>query len=119
MQISDGFLSAARRGALPLLVWAAHFAFAYLLVALGCRAGLDALRIAGLPVMTWLLLLVSLAALAGLGWLGAVSAVEWRRTIDDRETLAGVRLAAAVLGWIGVFWTLLPILLLPLCKAAG
>ena len=119
MRISDGFVSGARQGALPLLVWAAHFAFSYLFVALGCIAGLDALRWLGLSLITWVLVTVSAAVLAWLAWVVVRSAHELRGAISHHDTMAGVRVAAATLAWLGVFWTTLPIVMLPACSSAG
>ena len=119
MHSPDHFFDGAWQGVWPLLVWASHFAFSYLLVALGCIAGLDAARWAGVPIITWILLSVSAAALVGLGWLAATSARGLRSAMPRHDTLAGVRAGAALLAWIGVLWTTLPIVVLPVCSATG
>jgi hypothetical protein len=120
MRRPDGFVYGARDGVLPLLVWAAHFAFAYLFVSLGCASGLGELRlVGGVSAMTCVLLLVSVAALAWLAWAGALSARALLETPAPRDTLVEVRLGATLLAFVGVLWTTLPILMLPPCHSGS
>lgn len=115
----DRFLAGARQGVLPLLIWAAHFFLAYAFVAIGCRAGLDDVRVAGMPAIMLVLLGVSVLAL---GWLVGlvVAAVGGRRRDGARHpTLVPVRLAAAVLALVGVLWTTVPMTWLPPCSGWG
>jgi len=116
MQRPDEFLYGARQGALPLLVWAAHFAFAYLFVALGCASSVGELRFIGVSAITWVLLAVSLAALAWLAWIAATTARALLSVPAPRDALAEMRLGAALLAGVGVLWTTLPIAMLPACR---
>ena len=50
--------------AAPMAVWAAHFVVVYSLAGLGCEQGWNVPRIAMLPSLRWILLLVTAAALA-------------------------------------------------------
>jgi hypothetical protein len=118
--MSDGalrfpFFAGVRAASAPLLLWALHFAFCYVVVAVGCTAvgrGADAapgdLRLAlvaatvlALALGMWLLLRACRASLAGAG-----------------DLLPRVRLACAALAFVAMLWTGLPLTLLPVCGTA-
>lgn len=108
--MQDHFFRQLMRGTLPLLVWAAHFTFCYLLAAAQCTPA--ALRADG-PNRV-LLGIATVAALAICLWLA------WR----ERGILADAKEAAlldwaaalgAVLAFVGILWTGMPILLVSGC----
>jgi hypothetical protein len=96
-------------GALPLLVWSAHFAFAYGLAAAQCTpAGLRP----GGPDRA-LLGIVTLAAIGACAWLAwRARGVPARR---DAGVLDWARLVLAVLALVAVAWTGVPLLLVAGC----
>ena len=98
----------------PLLLWALHFAFSYVVVAAGCTAILRGAPItpAGLHVV---LLAATVLALALGGWLLLRS---WQACIAGRgDLLPRVRCVCAAMAWIAILWTGLPLTLLPACTA--
>jgi hypothetical protein len=106
----DHFFRQLTRGTLPLLVWAAHFIFCYLLAAAQCTPA--AMR-AGGPDRV-LLGGVTLVALLVSGYLA------WReRGILRAGSAAGLLDWAAALGalmaFVAIVWTGLPILLVAGC----
>lgn len=108
----DHFWRQLTRGTLPLLVWAAHFTFCYLLAAAQCTPA--AMR-AGGPDRV-LLGGVSVVALVVCGWL------VWRERgmlRDDARENAGLldwaAALSAVMAFVAVVWTGLPILLVEGC----
>jgi hypothetical protein len=106
----DHFFRQLVRGTLPLLVWAAHFTFCYLLAAAQCTPA--AMRAGGpdrllLGVATGVALLLCL-------WLA------WRERgiLRDPQHAALLDWAAAlsaVLALVGIVWTGLPLLLVEGC----
>ncbi len=109
-----GFFAGVRAGAAPLLLWAAHFAFCYLAVAVGCAAGSKGgALMAGPPLRLLLAAGTALATAAG-AWLLLRA---WR--LDRREPGAGllrtVQLLAAVLALVAMLWIGMPLALLPVC----
>jgi hypothetical protein len=106
----DHFWRQLTRGTLPLLVWAAHFIFCYLLAAAQCTPA--AMR-AGGPDRV-LLGAVTVVALAVCAWLA------WRERgiLQARENAGLLDWAAAlgaVLAFVAIMWTGLPILLVEGC----
>lgn len=98
-------------GTLPLLVWAAHFAGCYVLVAFQCSpAGFEP----GYP-RRWPLALMTLAALA------ACAAPAWRAratlgTADEHTPLMDWAAAGtAVLAFVGIAWTSVPLWFVDSC----
>jgi hypothetical protein len=96
----DGFVAMVREGVLPLLVWGAHFGFAYVGVALSCVAGWAPAHI------TALLLAGSALAVLWLAWL-LLAATVWRPSWQRR--VRRVRAGAAVLALVAVLWATLPV----------
>lgn len=91
-------------GSAPLLVWAAHFFFAYAAVAAGC----------GTPWQPFLrpgLLAISALALAAIGWL--LCGERGRKGLH--RLLFATRIGNGLLAGVGVAWTTLPLLMLPVC----
>ena len=89
----------------PLLVWAAHFASCYLIVAFGCvawgpQAPLRALMIGA-----------SVVALAAIVLQGVLA---WRRA--DGPLAAPAERWSALLALLGVGWTAVPTFALPVCR---
>jgi len=108
--MQDRFWRQLLRGTLPLLVWAAHFAFCYLLAAAQCTPAL--MRAGGPDRM--LMGGVTVVALALCAWL------LWR----ERGILGNAKEAAlldwagalgALLALVGIVWTGLPLLLVQGC----
>jgi hypothetical protein len=106
----DHFFRRLARATLPLLVWAGHFAFCYLLAAAQCTPG--ALRSGGPDRV--LLGGVTVAALLVCLWLA------WRERAILRDA-RGARLLdwsaalSALLALVGITWTGMPLLLVGGC----
>ena len=99
------------RGTLPLLVWAAHFAACYVLVAFECSpAGF----VPGNP-QRWPLVLMTMVAL------GACAALAWRArgplgAADEHTALLDWAAAGtAVLAFVGIAWTSVPLWFVETC----
>jgi len=108
--MEDRFWRQLLRGTLPFLVWAAHFIFCYLLAAAQCTPA--AMRAGGPDRM--LMGIVTIAALALCAWL------MWReRGIMGRAREAALLEWSAALGallaFVGIVWTGLPLLLVQGC----
>lgn len=108
----DHFWRQLTRGTLPLLLWAAHFTFCYLVAAAQCTPAV--MRAGGPDRM--LLGMVTVAALAVCAWL------MWReRAILRAGAAAQARLLdwaaalGAALAFVAIVWTGLPILLVEGC----
>ena len=110
--MGDHFFRQLTRGTLPLLVWGAHFMFCYVLAAAQCTpaamraGGPDRLLLGG----------VTVAALAVCAWLA------WRERgmlRDGAREQAGLLDWAAALGavlaFVAIMWTGMPILLVDGC----
>jgi hypothetical protein len=113
-----GFFAGSLRASLPLWLWAAHFAFCYVGVAVGCHAGGHEQALAGLSLLRWMLLLASVLALV----LGAFLLHRaWRQAGRgaDGGLRARVQCVAAGLALVGIAWTTVPALSLPTCDRAG
>jgi hypothetical protein len=98
----DGLVALARQATLPLLVWAAHFGFCYVFVAVACMARWEAPRVTAT--------LLAASALAGV-WL----AVLLLAALAHRAGRV-MRAGASALALLGVAWATLPILTLPPCS---
>jgi drug/metabolite transporter (DMT)-like permease len=110
--MDDHFWRRLTRGTLPLLVWAAHFTFCYLLAAAQCTPG--ALRAGGPNRL--LLGGVTLAALALCAWLAWRERAMLREDVRDKAGLLDWAAAlGAVMAFVGIVWTGLPILLVEGC----
>lgn len=110
--------------ALPLAVWALHFATVYGLQGLACAEGWQRWRVAGMEATIVLLLLITLAALVVIGWLalrarGAIrdaEAAALRSPVDERRRfVARATLLCALLAAIAVLFTAVPMLMLRTC----
>jgi hypothetical protein len=108
---ASSFFAGVRAASAPLLLWAAHFAFCYLAVAVVCAS--DAPSMAAPQLRLWLAAGTALATAAG-AWLLLRA---WR--LDRREPGGGllpkVRLVAAVLALVAMLWIGMPQALLPVC----
>lgn len=108
----ERFFGQAWHATLPLLVWAAHFAVCYTVVAAQCSPALAQ----GKPSVAWLWMASALA-------LGLCLMMLWRaRGCLTRKELTGsaslVQLAhagGALLALAGIAWTSVPLLLLDGC----
>lgn len=100
----ERFFRKLMRGTLPMLVWAAHFAACYVLVAADCRPGAASPGPDRLPLV--LITVVALAICAALAW-------------RARATLSGGGEKTALLDWAaalsallafaGIVWTSVPL----------
>lgn len=110
------FFRASMRASLPLVWWALHFAFCYAGLAIGCKAGWNrGESLLGSPLQTALLAGCAVAVAGAT----ALLLHAWRRSrAGDGGLLARVHLAAAVMALVGIVWTSVPLLLLPLCRLA-
>lgn len=106
----ERFFGKLMRGTLPLLVWAAHFAGSYVLVAAQCSpAGFAPGNPHRLPLA--LMTLVALAVCAALAWRA-------RRTFNGDERTALLDWAAALtalLAFAGIAWTSVPLWFVDSC----
>ena len=111
----DGFFAGLRTGAAPLLLWAAHFAFCYVAVAVGCTAALQDGGAVTPGLVRVLLALATAAALAGAG------ALLWRACRPaaraQGELLPVLRRGVALLALVAITWTGLAVALVPACGA--
>lgn len=107
----DAFWRSFLHATTPLAIWAGHFFTAYAFVAIGCRAGLDTRTLAGIPVLTLGLGALTVLALA---WLAIIiaKAAGVARASGGRT---GVRSGIAILSFVAVAWTALPIALFTSC----
>jgi hypothetical protein len=97
--MGDRFWTKLWQGTAPLALWAAHFFFCYLYAA------------ADGPAPRVVLGGVTLAALAGAGWLARQAC---RAPGSRRSGLRGVaRLGGAILAFVAIAWGALPLLVLP------
>ncbi len=118
--------------AAPMLLWALHFVLVYSLQGLACVEGWQHVRLAGLAVVTWWLLGVTLAILAAQVALGVRALRAWgkaRRELErrgpgqghgrlpapHRRFTAAATSALALLAVVATGFTAIPILLLPTC----
>ena len=111
--------------AAPMAVWAVHFVVVYSLVGLACERGVLLRSVAMLPVLTWILALLTVTALATIAWLGWNALHRWRMLrasagtpATPRSSEAFMRLATALLAllaFIAVVFTATPMLMLPPC----
>ena len=118
--------------ATPLAVWAAHFLAVYIMQGLACAEGWQRERVAGVEMVTWWLLLATLLAFAAIGWMG-IRALRCRRlaafevraaggahrplaaAARRRKFMAMLTALVAVVSFIAVAYTTIPVLLLPPC----
>ena len=118
--------------AMPLAVWAAHFLAVYIMQGLACGEDWQRERVAGLEMVSWWLLLATVAGLALIAWQG-VRAMRCRRlarfevrAAGDAETpvaaaarrryfMSMLTMLVSVVAFIAVCFTALPVLLLPPC----
>ena len=108
----DRFFSKLIRGTLPLLVWAAHFAGSYVLVAAQCSpAGFAPGSPHRLPLA--LMTLVALAICAALAWRARSTF-----TGGDEQTalLDWAAAITALLAFAGIAWTSVPLWFVESCS---
>lgn len=108
--MDDQFFRKLTRGTLPLLVWAAHFSFVYLLAAAQCMPG--ALRPGGPdPVLLWAGTALALAACLWLTWRerGILRDPKAASILDWGAALGGV------LALVAVVWNAVPLMLASGC----
>lgn len=118
--------------AAPLAMWAAHFLAVYIMQGLACGEDWQRQRVAGAEMVTWWLLLTTLLAFAAIAWMG-VRALRGRRhaafevraaggadrpvasTARRRRFTATLTALVALVSFIAVAYTTIPVLLLPPC----
>lgn len=116
----DRFVAGALQGALPFLIWAAHFFLVYMTIKGACALNLQHSTLGGVAVISaaiWLLSAAAIAALLALGVLWARAARAHR--IGAGGTLGVVRLGAVVFALVAVVWSTVPIVLVPPCSNAN
>ena len=114
-RFNDRFVSGALQGALPLLMWAAHFFVAYMTVKTACALDLQRFTFAGVSLIAIFLCLLSAAAIGALLWMLALEGRAARRHFDGGGTLAVVHIGAVILALAGVLWSTVPIALVTPC----
>jgi hypothetical protein len=102
-----------------LLIWAAHFGVIYAGSALVCaRGGLDA-SLLGVGVLTWIIGLATLAALAGVLWVGAAAIREIRCGRHPHGStpwfLNWVSAGLGGLAVVAIVWEAVPLFIVPPC----
>lgn len=109
-KLADGFTTAAWHGALPLLVWAAHFLVSYASAEVACVLHLDRFRVLGVSATNLWLWTITAAAIALLIVLTG-RAMRYRRAeAESGATQALIQMGAAVLALVGVLWSAVPII---------
>lgn len=108
-KLADGFTASALYGVLPLAIWAAHFFLSYASVEVACALHLQRLTLAGVSAPAIWLWVISAAAIAMLLVLTVVAVRRGRADVESGNTLATVRLGAAILALVGVLWSAVPI----------
>jgi hypothetical protein len=110
------FFRTALRSSLPLWLWAVHFAFSYVAVAIGCRLGWQQA-----PDGAW----SRLDTILALGSALAAGAALWLLCRACRPAASGspglskrVRGLASLLALLAIVWTTVPMLVLPVCRWA-
>ena len=106
-----------------MIVWVAWFVLAYALTGVGCRAGWNHAGSGGLNLLTVLLVLSAVLALALIGWCGWRGHVIWRgaaaaRGQDATQRTRFIGMATALLAGIaaiGTVFTAIPMLMLDPC----
>ena len=107
----ERFFGKLIRGTLPLLVWAAHFAGSYVLVAAQCSpAGFAPGHPHRLPLA--LMTLVALAICAALAW----RARHTFRGDDHTALLDWAAALSALLAFAGIAWTSVPMWFVDSCS---
>lgn len=108
----------------PLAIWALHLVALYGLQGLACASAWHRHSLAGQPLVFWAWLVLTLLALAAIGWLGLRA---WRCRRDTAGAAAGVglRLArfgcrltllVAAIALVAVVFTVVPVFMLAPCE---
>ncbi|HET6600055.1 MAG TPA: hypothetical protein VFG60_08835 [Burkholderiaceae bacterium] len=106
----DLFFRKAWLGGAPLLVWALHLFGAYAFVAISCCSAFAETQWFGVAAPRLVLLAASVLALA------AIVALLLRGLREPESLLRTASTGTAALALIGVAWTTLPMLLMPMCR---
>lgn len=112
------------------VLWFAYFIAVYALQGAGCAAALDQTNVFGIGALRLVLLLVTLAAVVGIGLSGLWSYRAWRRLLEELEEeereahgyatfLAYGALLHAGLFLVATLWIGAPILLVDSCDVLG
>jgi hypothetical protein len=107
----DRFFVRALHGALPLIIWAAHFFGVYILAAAQCS---PAAITPGAPSV-WLLALMSAVALGLCGFLTWRAWYVVRAADGDPALHDWAALGSGVLALAGIVWSSMPLLMLDGC----
>ncbi len=102
--MQEAFFRRLWYGSAPLVVWALHFFGSYAVVAAGCGT-------AAPPFLRTGLLVASVLALALIGWM----LMRHRRRQGHHRLLDAARLGSGALAAVGIAWTTLPLVFLPVC----
>jgi LytS/YehU family sensor histidine kinase len=101
-----------------LIVWSSAFVALYVVLSVGCAAGMHRLELLGANALTVLLLAVFAAHLAGLGGLQWYSLTVWRAHKNPTRSTGYLALLTCVITAVSIFSMLflgLPILMVPPC----
>lgn len=109
-----------RRNPLPRLlagplIWGTHFVLIYGLLSVGCAAGWQALRLAGLDLIRLLLLLLTVLAVPPLVWL-VFGGLRPPNAADSAGFGRRAGAGLALLSLIAVVWEALPLAALAPCQ---
>lgn len=114
----DGLRVGARMLLSPWLVWAGHFGFCYVWLAVRCRPTLVGREWAGIPVADLGVWLASLATLVILGWMLGGALLARRRGERLHGIAPAVRIGTLALALLAVVWATVPMLVVPACGPA-
>ena len=112
------------------VLWFAWFIAVYSVQGAGCAMSFDESRMLGFDALRLLLALITLAAAAGLGALGAWSFLSWKHLLRELEEeehrrhgyatfLAYGALLHAGLFLVATLWSGIPVLLMDACDTLG
>ena len=110
-KLADGFTAGALHGALPMIIWAAHFFVAYASAEVACALQLHRFKPLGLSAPSLWLWAITAAAIAMLMVLTVRAVRNRRAAAESGATQATVQIGAAVLALVGVLWSAVPIAL--------
>lgn len=110
----------------PMVVWAVHFVVVYSVQGLACAHGWQRTTFAGHAAVTWWLLLLTAASLAGAAAFGVRGWRAWREARAGigsgasadacfRRFTAGIAAVLSLVAVVAICFTAIPILLLQTC----
>lgn len=115
MTLGDRLFGQWIAGCAPLIAWAAHLGFCYVLIAMGCALGLDEMRIATLPAIRLALIAATLLALAVIVLTMRRAWHAYRQPAQATRVVPVACLTSGALALVAVAWSAMPMLVLRAC----